>query len=122
MLTQSELRNLVDTIDDEEVIYEPSYTYKKKNYKWFNINSRYWKCKAFNINLGFGKCTIIKPYQSWECNSIGKRLDKNCIYLVSKNKWFSVQYKNYVDDDRAFDSSMKALVKYAKAYLTKTSR
>ena len=126
MLTQTELAKLVEFEDDREVYIEPSYIYKKKNYKWFKVNSKYWYCDCFNINLSFGKVTIMKPYKNWQVNSCGKRLDTKCIYLVYKNwkqsKWFSVPYKNYVDEDRAFDSSMKSLIRLAKVNLTKTSR
>ena len=124
MLTQMELANLVDSYEDDrdDIYIEPSYVYKKNNYKRFNINSSYGKCKAFNITLSFGKCLIIKPITSWRPNSIGKKLDKNCIYLVCNKKWYHVPYKNYIDDDRAFDVSMRNLIRYAKFYLTKTSR
>jgi hypothetical protein len=66
MLTQTELASLVDSIEDDrdDIYIEPSYVYKKNNYKRFDINSSYGKCKAFNITLSFGKCLIIKPITS----------------------------------------------------------
>ena len=124
MLTQVELANLVDSIEDDrdDVYVQPSYIYKKKNYKRFEIKSRYWYCKCFNINLSIWKCLVMKPYKNWEVNSCWQRLDTKCIYLVYKKKRFYVPYKNYEDEDRAFDSSMKELIRLAKINLTRASR
>ena len=126
-MQQWELAKLVDSIEDDREDYEPSYLYKKKNYRWFKVYSKYWDCDCFNMTLSFWRVTILKPFSNWrEVNRAWQRLDKKCIYLVLKqgkyNKWFSVPYKNYVDEDRAFDSSMKSLIRLAKINLTKTSR
>lgn len=121
MLTQMELASLIED-DRDDVYVEPSYSYKKKNFKRFKIYSVYWNCDCFSTTFSFWKVTIMKPFKSWIVNSAGKRLDTKCIYLVYKKKRFSVPYKNYIDDDRAFDVSMKQLVRLAKVSLTKTSR
>lgn len=128
-MQQWELAKLVDSIEDDrdDIYVEPSYLYKKKNYRWFKIYSKYWSCDCFNMTLSFWRVTILKPFSNWtEVNRAWQRLDKKCIYLVLKegkyNKWFSVPYKNYQDEDRAFDSSMKSLIRLAKINLTKTRR
>ena len=42
-MQQWELAKLVDSIEDDrdDIYVEPSYTYKKKNYRWFKIYSKY---------------------------------------------------------------------------------
>lgn len=129
MLTQVELAKLVDSTEEEEEVeysYKPSYIYKKKNYRWFKVYSVYWSCDCFTTTFTFWKVTIMKPFKKWVSNSIWNRLDTKCLYLVYKewkhSRWFNVPYKNYQDEDRAFDSSMQALVKKAKAYLSRARR
>lgn len=128
--TMSRLRDIVETADlhaEEKVKAVQNelqeHQFHKWSFKWFRTDSQYWTCYSAHTKCSLGKCTLVKPIRTWIPNSRWQVLDTKCLYLVIPIKWevnprwFYVPYRKYNNKDKAFDSTMKALVKLVKKEL-----
>ena len=129
-LTMARLRDIVDNADlsaAEQVQAIKSelreYQFYKTDFTRRKTDSVYGTCYYANTKCSLGPVTLVKPIRTWHPNSRWQILDKNCIYLrvpvewQEYPKWISVPYKKYKDKAKAFDASMKALIKAAKKEL-----
>lgn len=128
--TLQRLRAIVDSADLTSVEKVKAvknevqeYKFRTWMFKWYTTNSVFGKCYSADTKSTLGKVTIIKPVTSWIPNSRGEKLNPSCIYLVVpvegmvKPLWINVPYRKYNNKAKAFDASMKALIKKAKTQL-----